>query len=520
MTIHASTPDSPSPDLSATLPEPSLDPADWDALRSLGHRMLDDTLDHLQSVRERPVWQPLPAEVAGRFGEPLPQQGAGLAAAYAAFERDVRPYPSGNIHPRFWGWVIGGGTPSGMLAELLAAGLNSNTGGFRQSPVLVERQAIAWCAEMLGFSPDTGGLFVSGASMANLLALTVARDAHFRQLGSNVRQDGVMDGALHPIYTSTETHSCNVRAVELLGLGHRQLRRIPVDDQYRIDVVALRSTLQQDIARGERPLALIGTAGTVNTGAIDPLDALADVAEEFKLWFHVDGAFGALAALSPRLRERVKGLQRADSLAFDLHKWMSLPYGVGCVLVRDAGAHRRAFALTPEYLRHAERGIAAGEWWPSEYGLELSRGFSALKVWMELMTHGIQTYAAVIERNVAQAQLLARLVRQHPNLELCAPVPLNIVCFRYAPGGLSAEQMDQLNAELLMRLQESGQAVLSSTQLGGKYVLRCAIVNHRSREADFELLVKEVSLIGNALLAELDTPHSAIPTIYPNKENV
>ena len=256
-------------------PERSLDPADWAGLRSLGHRMLDDTLDHLEGVRGRPVWQPLPAEVAGRFDERLPQTGVGLEAAYAAFERDVRPYPSGNIHPRFWGWVIGNGTPSGMLADLLASGLNPNTGGFRQAPVLVEQQALAWCAEMLGFAPDTSGLFVSGASMANLLALTVARDAHFRRLNLDVREDGVMDGALHPVYTSTEAHSCNQRAVELLGLGNRQLRRVAVDSEYRLDVTALRSRLKEDLERGERPLALIGTAGTVNTGAIDPLDALA-----------------------------------------------------------------------------------------------------------------------------------------------------------------------------------------------------------------------------------------------------
>ena len=488
-------------------PELSLDPTDWAGLRSLGHRMLDDTLDHLEDVRSRPVWQPLPAEVAGRFNERLPQTGAGLEAAYAAFERDVRPYPSGNIHPRFWGWVIGTGTPSGMLADLLASGLNPNTGGFRQAPVLVEQQALAWCAEMLGFALDTSGLFVSGASMANLLALTVARDAHFRKLGVNVREDGVMDGALHPVYTSAETHSCNQRAVELLGLGNRQLRRVMVDSEYRLNVTALRSRLKEDLERGERPLALIGTAGTVNTGAIDPLDALADVAEEFGLWFHVDGAFGALAYLSKELRARLSGMQRADSLSFDLHKWMSLPYGVGCVLVRDARLHRQAFALTPDYLRHAERGIAAETWWASEYGPELSRGFLALKVWMELMTHGVQTYAAVIDRNVRQAQYLAQLVTQHPALELCAPVPLNIVCFRYAPDGLEAGQTDHLNEELLMRLQESGEAVLSSTQLNGQYVLRCAIVNHRSTDADFEHLVRQVEVIGETLLAELQHPH-------------
>ncbi len=484
--------------------EPSLDPTDWDALRSLGHRMLDDTLDHLEGVRERPVWRAPPADVTARFDAPLPRQGLGMAAAYAAFERDVRPYPVGNIHPRFWGWVIGSGTPSGALAELLAAALNPNAGGFHQSPVLVERQVIAWCAEMLGFAPHTSGVLVSGASMANLLALTVARDAHFRRVGDDVRETGVDDGVRHLVYASTEVHSCNQRAVEMLGLGNRQLRRIPVDAEYRIDVGALRSAIREDLQQGQRPMAVIGTAGTVNTGAIDPLDGLADVAEEFGLWFHVDGAFGALAQISPRLRGRVRGLARADSLAFDLHKWMSLPYGAGCVLVRNAEVHRRAFALTPAYLTHGERGITAEPWWSSDYGIELSRGFSALKVWMELLTHGVETYAAVIERNVAQAALLARLVERHPELELCAPVALNIVCFRYHSHGLGPETLDELNAELLMRLQESGEAVLSSTTLQGRTVLRCAIVNHRSIDADFEHLVKVVTSIGQRLVNQLE----------------
>lgn len=484
-------------------PERSLDPDDWDALRSLGHRMLDDMLDHLQHVRSRPVWQPVPTEVASRFTEPLPRTGQGLEGAYEAFQRDVLPYPSGNVHPRFWGWVIGTGTPSAMLADMLASGLNPNTGGFQQAPVLVEQQVLRWCAQMLDFPAESSGLLVSGASMANLLALSVARQVQLEREGINVREAGVADGTVRTVYGSAELHSCHQRAVEVLGLGNRQLRRIPVDEAYRIDIATLRRTLREDTDRGERPIALIGTAGTVNTGATDPLDALADVAEEFGVWFHVDGAFGALAHLSPALRGQVVGMHRADSVAFDLHKWMCLPYGVGAVLVRDAAAHRRTFALTPEYLKHGDRGIAGYDWWASEYGLELSRGFAALKVWMELVTHGAQAYTQLVEQNVRQAGDLAALVQRHPRLELSAPAPLNIVCFRYVHEGLSPEQLDRLNEELLMRLQESGEAVLSSTRLHGRYVLRCAITNHRSVAADFDLLVRQVVTIGDALLSEL-----------------
>jgi glutamate/tyrosine decarboxylase-like PLP-dependent enzyme len=478
----------------------TLDPADWDELRALGHRMLDDMFDHLQALRHKPVWQPLPDEVRATFRTPVPIEGQPAEQVYDEFRRTVWPYVAGNSHPRFWGWVMGPGTPLAMLAEMLAAGLNPQMGGLDYTGPLVEAQVLDWLKELLGFPPGASGLLVSGGSMANLTALAVARHA-----GSpfDVRHAGV-SAASRPqtLYGSVEMHSSLQRAVEVLGLGNAALRRIPVDGADRIDVATLRRALDADLAAGSQPICLIGNAGTVNTGAIDPLDALAEVADAYGLWYHVDGAFGALAALTPELRPALAGMERADSLAFDLHKWGYLPFEVGCVLVRDAEMHRRTFTLRPDYLQHAERGPAAGSLWFSDYGIQLTRGFRALKVWMELKNAGVAKLGRLIGQNVEQAAYLAALIEAAPRLELLAPVALNIVCFRYVAPGLDDERLDGLNAELLLRLHESGVAVPSGTQVRGRYALRCAIVNHRSRREDFDLLVSAVERIGERLRAE------------------
>jgi aromatic-L-amino-acid/L-tryptophan decarboxylase len=489
--------------------EETLDPADWDALRALGHRMLDDMMTHLQTVRERPVWQPMPAEVAQAFTTPVPAEGAPAEQVYAEFLETVVPYNMGNIHPRFWGWVMGNGTPLGMLADMLAAGLNPNMGGGDHAGPRVEQQVINWLKEMLGYPAEASGLLVSGGSMANLVALTVARSA---RAGFDVRAEGLAAApAPLTIYGSVEMHSSIQKAVELLGLGSQALRLIPVDADFRIDLALLRQAIEADIAAGRRPICLVGNAGAVNTGALDPLDALAGIAAEYDLWFHVDGAFGALAYLAPDLRPLLAGMERADSLAFDLHKWVYVPFECGCALVRNPDAHRRAFSLTPEYLSHADRGLAAGALWFSDYGVQLTRGFRALKVWMTLKNSGVDKIGRVIRQNVAQAAYLGRRVAEAPDLELLAPVALNVVCFRYVAPGLHGAALDALNTELLTRLQESGVAAPSGTRVRGAYAIRCAITNHRSRMADFDLLLDETRRLGAALLAEARAPEAVAP---------
>jgi len=300
-------------------------------------------------------------------------------------------------------------------------------------------------------------------------------------------------------YASSEVHSSVRKALELLGVGSNALRLVPARTDYTIELERLREMVREDRSRGLAPLCVIGCAGTVNTGATDPLDALADLCSTEGLWFHVDGAFGALTALSPGLRHIVKGVERADSLAFDMHKWMYLPYEVGCTLVRDADAHRRSFALTPDYLEHTTRGIGGSDIWFSDYGVQLSRGFRALKVWMSVKEHGIEKFGRLIQQNVDQARYLEKLVRATPELELLAPVPLNIVCFRYVGRVSDEAAIDTLNRELLLRLHEGGMAAPSYTILDGKYALRVCNTNHRSRREDFDLLVREVLRLGEIL---------------------
>ena len=480
--------------------EESLDPHDWASMKDLGHRMVDDIMEYLETVRDRPVWRPIPETVKADLDQPLPLQPEGPEKVYQDFLENILPHPMGNIHPRFWGWVIGTGTPLGALAEMLAATLNPNMGGAEHVANYVEHQVITWCKQMLGFPPEASGLLVSGGSMANLVGLTVARNT---KAEFDLRTKG-MAGASRKmtLYGSTEMHSSLQKAVELLGLGNEALRRIPVNADYEIDIGLLQDSIGQDRANGHYPFCIIGNAGTVNTGAFDDLDALAGICRNEGMWFHVDGAFGALAALSPDLEKMADGMQAADSLAFDLHKWMYMPYEVGCALVRREEDHRRTFALTPEYLAHGgNRGLLAGSRWYSDYGIELSRGFKALKVWMSIKEHGIDKYARLIRQNVNQATYLARLVDDSPALERLAPAPLNIVCFRFIADGLDDEALNQLNQEILIQLHEKGIAAPSYTTLHGRYAIRTAITNHRSTRADFDLLVTEVTCLGNELSA-------------------
>jgi len=321
---------------------------------------------------------------------------------------------------------------------------------------------------LMGFPDEASGLLVSGGSMANLVGLTVARNA-------KAEVDVVTRGltaAPRPmtLYASSEVHNSVTKGLALLGLGHDALRTVPVDDAFRLDLAALREQVAADRAAGLHPFCVVGTAGTVNTGAIDDLEAIADYCAAENLWFHCDGAFGAVPMLSPALAPLVRGLERADSLAFDLHKWMHVPYEAGVALVRHAEAHHNAFRVPASYLTHATGGMGAADVWLSEYGVQLSRSFRALKVWWLLKEHGVDKYGRLVEQNCAQAHALAARVDAEPELERLAPVELNITCFRYRGGnGLDDAALDRLNEALLVGLQEDGVAMPSSTVLRGRF---------------------------------------------------
>jgi aromatic-L-amino-acid decarboxylase len=474
-------------------PSETLDPHNWDDIRAQGHRMLDDMLDYVANVRERPVWRPIPDAVRSQFREALPREPSDLGDVYAQFTDFIAPYATGNVHPGFMGWVHGGGTAVGMLAEMLAAGLNANLGGRDHIPIEVERQIVEWTRQMFGFPAGASGIFVTGTSMANLMAVLVART---EALGESVRRSGVTDaGAALTAYTSTAAHGCIAQAMDLSGFGSDALRKIEADRLDRIDVAALRVRVAQDRAAGLKPFLVVGCAGTVDRGAIDDLRALGALCRKEGLWFHVDGAYGALGILSPEIAPRLAGLEQADSIAFDFHKWGQVPYDAGFLMVRDGNKHRDTFAAPAAYLRRETRGLAAGSQWPCDLGPDLSRGFRALKTWFTLKAYGADKLGAMIGRTCALARYLERRILAEPHLELLAPAQLNIVCFRYR--GADA---DTLNADIVADIHESGIAAPSTTVIDGDLAIRAAIVNHRTDTCDIDALIDAVIGFGTARL--------------------
>lgn len=467
-----------------------LDPVDWDEFRIEAHHMLDDMIDYIEHIRERPVWQPIPGEVRDLFREALPARPSALASVHETFMRAVLPYAAGNVHPGFMGWVHGGGTPVGMLADMLAAGLNANLGGRDQMPIEVEKQVLQWVREIFGFPDTASGLFVTGTSMANFISLIVARTA---RLGAEVRKRGMHESRL-VAYASKSAHGSIAQALDLSGMGVDALRTVPVNGRFEMDVAALEDAVKEDRHAGYVPFFVAGTAGTVDTGAVDDLDAIADFAAREGLWFHVDGAYGALGMLAPDIAPRLAGILRADSIAFDFHKWGQVPYDAGFVLVRDGELHRSAFASDAAYLRRESRALAAGSPWPCDFGPDLSRSFRALKTWFTIKVFGTEMIGQAISGTCDLARYLKKRIEKAEQLELLAPVSLNIVCFRY-----KCREPDRVNAEIVARLQESGIAAPSTTILDGRLTIRAAIVNHRSNRSDIDAFVDAAIDFGNSL---------------------
>jgi len=451
--------------------------------------MLDDILDYIEDIRERPVWQPIPDSVRARFHEAVPTDSTNLAVVHDDFMRHILPFATGNSHPGFMGWVHGGGNVAGMLAEMLAAGLNANLGGRDHVPIEVERQIVHWMRQLFGFPETATGLFVTGSSIANFLGLLIART---RELGVDVRRSGVASSNKRLVaYTSAAAHRCIAQAMNMSGLGIESLRVIATNDDYQINIDALNAAIASDRNAGSTPFLLIGTAGTVDTGAIDDLATLARISQREKLWFHIDGAIGALAIMAPDLAPRLAGIQQADSIALDFHKWGQVPYDAGFILVRDGTLHRDTFASPASYLKRETRGLAAGAQWPCDFGPDLSRGFRALKTWFTFKVYGADALGAMISRTCELARYLEIKIITSKELELLAPVSLNIVCFRYR-----GEDSDRLNAGIVADLHESGISAPSTTMIGNRLAIRAAIVNHRTEPRDIDALFDAVLKFG------------------------
>jgi len=450
--------------------------------------MLDDMIDWLSTARERPVWQQMPQALRAELRQPIPAGGEPIEAIYEDFRRLILPFSSANEHPRMMGWVNGGGSPAGFLAELLTGIFNVNCGGRDHAAIELERLVIAWAAEMVGMPKATTGVLLAGSSMANMVAVLVARRA---ALGVQVRSAGLQQARL-TAYASEAAHGCIPRALDMAGIGSNALRQIPADANHRMRLDLLTEAIAADRADGATPFLVVGTAGTVDTGAIDDLPALADIAAAENIWFHVDGAFGATAALSKRFAPLLAGIERADSLAFDFHKWAQVPYDAGCVLVRDPALHIETFAQSLAYLTQELRGLAGNPPWPRDLGPDLSREFRALKVWMTLRAYGTEGIGRVVESGCDIARHLAVRIASEPSLELLAPVVLNIVCFRVAAG---AADLDALNRDIVADLQEAGIAAPSTTTINGRVAIRAALFNHRTVAADADALIDGVLLL-------------------------
>ncbi|MDP1665064.1 MAG: aspartate aminotransferase family protein [Methylobacter sp.] len=470
--------------------EDTLDPSDWNAFRLQGHQMLDDMIDYLEHLRDQPVWQPMPEEVRHSFQQALNDGQHDLKSAHAIFMKDVLPYALGNVHPGFMGWVHGGGTPVGMLAEMLAAGLNANLGGRDQAPIEIERQVVQWVRELFNFPETASGLFVTGTSMANLLGVLIARTA---LLGTDVRHKGLTaDNRQLIAYTSADAHISLVQAMDIAGFGSDALRMIPVDEHHQMNIAALELAIAEDQKIGLTPFFIAGTVGTVGVGAIDNLQSIAELCHRKNIWFHVDGAYGALAMLAPDIAPRLQGIERADSIAFDFHKWGQVPYDAGFILVRDGELHHSTFASSAAYLKRGPRGMAAGSPWPCDFGPDLSRGFRALKTWFTIKVYGAEKLGQVISNTCALAQHMKLRIEAEPRLELLAPVALNIVCFRYR-----STDANRVNADIVVALQESGIAAPSTTTLNGQLAIRAAIVNHRTTTSDIDALIDATLALGS-----------------------
>jgi aromatic-L-amino-acid/L-tryptophan decarboxylase len=468
-----------------------LDPS-ADEIREWGNSVTRFMIEYLGDLRDRPVYlQTSSREIRSGLDSKLPIKGTDFDSLLTVFRETIVPFSRQNAHPRMFGYVQSPGTPIGAFADLLASTLNANLTIWRSAPapVELERLTIDWIRQILGFPPEAGGLFVSGGSMANLAALAVARQMKDHSLG-RLR-----------MYSSSATHFSIIKAAALLRIGRENVQQVTVDERFRMQVGDLVARITADLEAGYVPFCVVGNAGTVDTGAVDPLHEIREIANRFQLWMHVDGSYGAFAILAQSAKELFAGMEQADSIALDPHKWLYLPVDVGSVIYRDPDAARGAFAHDAEYTRmFGEEADEAFVCW--DYGPELSRRFRALKVWMLLKGVGLDRLRDAIENNIACARHLESMVRASDDFEMVAPVELSIFCFRHVPAHLrneSAEAINAYNERLLVALQRDGSSYLSNTMLGGRFALRGCVLNYRTTLRDMEILLDDLRRVAKSL---------------------
>lgn len=464
-----------------------LDPENWNDFREQAHRLLDACIDRLENAKDTP-WQPVDEPARQALSPPLPKTPKDTSEIVDALVNDVMPYATGNTHPRFFGWVHGGGMASCLLAEMTASVMNSNCGGRNHGAIYVERCVLDWCKEIFNFPSDASGLLTVGTSQATVLALVAARS---RVLGLDVRQKGIGNAPPLTVYCAQGTHSCVQKALQVIGHGSDILREVETHGiSGGMNISVLRGHIEQDLAKGCVPLCIVATAGSVNTGAFDDLNAIADLCAEHNIWLHVDGAFGAWATLADAPWSGLTaGIERADSLAFDFHKWMSVQYDCGAILIRDSKLHYDSFSMRPSYLAKQKSGLGGGDLWFCDFGTDLSRGFRALKVWTALQEHGLDAFSKVITENCQHAAYMAELIGASEELTLATPAVSNVCTFYAAPEDMGKDEINAFNEGIVHQLQRDGHVVFSTTKIDGLTVIRAAIVNHRTRFEDIDFAI-------------------------------
>ena len=472
-----------------------------EAFRSAAHALVESITDHLAALPSRPVWQPLPDGLRSRVLDlPLPADSATLDDLVATMSRDVLPHAMGNGHPAFFGWVNPPPSLAGIVASLTAAAMNPSVVSGDHADVHLERAVVRWLAELVGFPHQPGaGLLASGGSAATIVCLAGARGRALTATGHDVRRDGLVGAPQLIAYVPAEAHSCVRRALELLGVGSGAMREVPLEGG-KLDAARLRASIAADREGGAVPALLVGSAGTVNAGLIDPLEALADVAAREGLWFHVDGAYGAFGVLDPAIAARYRGMERADSLVLDPHKWLGVPVDAGCALVQRADDLRDAFSLIPPYLRQGA-GAPVGTF--AEYGLEQTRPFRALKTWATIAARGRSGIAAQVIRANELARKLATQIESEPELELAAAPQTSIVAFRARPMGCPPARLDDVNRALPEAVQARGRAFVTGTVFEGRETLRACILHPDTGPEHLAVLVTEVTETARTLAAQL-----------------
>ena len=441
------------------------------------------------------------SEVAGWFDEALPEEGMDSHQLLEEVKQKILDTATGNLGPHMYAYVMAGGTQISIIAEKLAATINQNIGKWHLAPAIneIERKVVQWGAEMIGYTPEAGGVLVSGGSAANLAGLTVGRNIFFEKLG--VRKKGLFGIAPFTVYASREVHGCVDKSLELLGIGTDQLRKIKTNSDFTIDLHTLETQIQHDREQGFRPFCLIGNAGTVNTGAIDDLEALAGLAQKYEMWYHVDGAYGGLAATLPQLSAKYKGMEKADSVAIDFHKWLYQPFEAGCVLVKNWNILKTAYYKKADYLdTQLEQDLGRLDF--NEYYFQLSRNAKALKIWMSIKAYGMQNLRAMIRKDIDLTHYLADQVTAAPDFELKSRSDLAIACFRYIGDLKSEEAIIKLNQKLIPALEKDGRVFIMSTKLHDEFVLRACLINHRKQKETVDYLLNVIREVAQTVMSK------------------